>query len=266
MDWKGFFDSLGMNGTRWQWRIMRWQRQWKQGGQSGLSSPHAPSVSQVLLFLNLLLFSAMVLRGASHGLGLSVLLTPKAELLVSSGGQWWPLVIEHHQWWRCLTYAFTHGGIIHLGFNMMVLFQIGPQLEQEIGPSGFLILYLLTALTATLLGYLWHPLVVVVGASGSLFGLIGFSISYFHRIGTHIALAQRDFMLKWAAFAFFFGLMVGADNAAHLGGAISGALLGLIYPMRLRTRQALRWPLSLLALCGGIALVASLCLLVLSWF
>ncbi len=135
------------------------------------------------------------------------------------------------QWWRCITYAYTHGGIIHIGFNMLVLYQVGPLIESELGAARYLVLYTLTALTATGLGYLWHPMVPVVGASGSLFGLIGFAVAWYHRMGPsghHI----RNFMFRWAAFAFIFGLVVGADNAGHLGGGLGGALLGLVHAPR----------------------------------
>jgi len=266
VDWKRFFDNLGMNGTRWQWRIMRWQRQWKQAARGDGFDTSELSISKLLLLLNLILFSVMVVRGAAAGYGFTTLFHPNTELLVISGGQWWPLVVQNGEWWRCISYAFTHGGLIHLAFNMVVLYQVGPQLEQEIGPSGFISLYVITALAATFLGYIWHPMTVVVGASGALFGMIGFSISYFHRIGGHNALAQRDFMLRWAFFAFIFGFMVGADNAAHLGGAISGAIFGLFFPISLRSRRALAPVTNVLAVLSSVAIVASLAFLLLSWF
>jgi rhomboid protease GluP len=107
---------------------------------------------------------------------------------------------------------------------------------------------------------------VVVGASGALFGMIGFSISYFHRIGGHHAIAQRDLMLRWAFFAFIFGFIVGADNAAHLGGAVSGAAFGLVFPIALRTRRTLAPLTNTLAVFSGLAIIGSIGLLVLSWF
>ena len=131
-----------------------------------------------------------------------MLFSPDTELLVHVGGQFWPLVEFGGQWWRCLTYAYTHGGLIHLAFNMMVLYQVGPTIEAEIGSLRFVTLYTITALTATVAGLLWHPMVPVVGASGALFGLIGFAISYYHRVGGPNAHHLRDFMLRWAAFAF----------------------------------------------------------------
>jgi rhomboid protease GluP len=165
--------------------------------------------------------------------------------LVHSGAQYWPLVLSEGEWWRCITYAFTHGGLIHLGFNMMVLYQIGPLIEEEIGTTRFIILYVLTALTATFAGFGWQAFYIkqwipVVGASGSIFGLIGFAISYYHRVGGTMAHTYRNLMLRWAAIAFVFGLVIGADNAGHLGGAFGGLLFGLVLPIGVRGRQAFR--------------------------
>lgn len=255
MNWKRFFDSLGMNGTHWQWRVLRWERSIK-GLLKGQPVPGSTefSLAKTIIFINLILFSMMVLHGATLGVGGSSLLMPPTQLLIFWGGQLWPLTIQEGEWWRCLTYAYTHGGLIHLGFNMMVLYQVGPLIETEIGKARFILLYTLTALTATILGYYWHPMTPVVGASGSLFGLIGFAISYYHRMGPpghHI----RNFMTKWAVYAFVFGLIVGADNAGHLGGGLGGAVLGLIMPIGYRVRGLAPKAFNLLAaLCVAVTL------------
>ena len=264
MDWKPIFDRLGMNGTRWQWRMMKWERQLRTVFRAPLQGGGL-SLSRLFIFVNVALFIWMVLRGLLAGQGLTPLIAPDPFLLLYAGGQYWPLVLQEGEWWRCLTYAFTHAGIIHLLFNMIVLFQVGPLIEFEIGRARFLLLYTLTALTATLAGYLWHPLVPVVGASGSLFGLIGFAAAWFHRLGDHQSRELRNFMLRWAAFAFVFGLLVGADNAGHLGGGIGGAVLGLLLPTNAWSRRKTD---PLFNLLGGLcvtALVASFVLLVYSW-
>lgn len=268
MDWKSYFDRLGMNGTRWQWRIMKWERQLrelKRGNAAGNWS-----LSRILIAINLLLYGVMVARGLASGLGPSTLLTPGGYLLIDSGAQYWPLVLAEGEWWRCITYAFAHGGLIHLAFNMMVLYQVGPMVEEEIGTVRFFILYVLTALTATAAGFGWQILyikqwVTVVGASGSLFGLIGFAISYYHRVGGTMAHTYRNFMLRWAAIAFVFGLLVGADNAGHLGGAVGGALFGLILPIGIRGRQILRPVFNTLGIVCLVATVASLLLMIKGW-
>lgn len=244
MDWKTFFDRLGMNGTRWQWRIMKWERNLQDLRQGNLVAG-SWSATKVLIATNLALYAIMVLQGLVSGLGLASLVRPGGYLLVHFGAQYWPLVLVENEWWRCITYAFAHGGLIHLAFNMMVLYQIGPMIEEEIGTVRFFILYILTALTATAAGLAWQVLslrqwVTVVGASGSLFGLIGFAISYFHRVGGAMAHNYRNVMLRWAVIAFLFGLLVGADNAGHLGGALGGLLLGLVLPLGIRGRQTLR--------------------------
>ncbi|MBN2427568.1 MAG: rhomboid family intramembrane serine protease [Deltaproteobacteria bacterium] len=201
----------------------------KFGGRPEFSWTH------LIVYANLILFTWMVIVGILAGFGLKPVLSPSTGLLLHMGGQAWPLVLNKGQWWRCISYAFTHAGLIHLGFNMVVLLQVGKPVERELGKNIFLSLYVFSALTATLAGLIWHPMTPVVGASGSLFGLIGFSIVFFHRLGGPMARQQRNMMLQWAVFAFVFGLMVGADNAGHLGGALGGALIGLIFPLRSQT-------------------------------
>lgn len=263
MDWKKFFDSLGMNGTRWQWKMMRWERYWKSFWRGESSTTHI-TLSRGLMYINIGLFIAMILGGLLTGRGLSTVLSPDTQLLVNSGAQYWPYTIQYNQWWRCITYAYTHGGLIHLGFNMMVLYQVGPLIENEIGPARFFVLYTMAALVATFAGYLWHPQIPVVGASGSLFGLIGFAITYYHRVGPG-AHDLRNFMIKWALFAFVFGIMVGADNAAHFGGAICGAILGMLLPLGVRGRQKLKLIFNSMAWFSVAATVASLGILAVSW-
>jgi rhomboid protease GluP len=72
-------------------------------------------------------------------------------------------------------------------------------------------------------------------------------------------------MLRWAAFAFVFGLVVGADNAGHLGGALGGAALGAVLPLGLRGRKSLRPLFNLLSSLCIAATIVSFGLLVVSW-
>jgi rhomboid protease GluP len=264
MNWKNLFDNLGMNGTKWQWRIMRWGRNW-QALRHGQPLQSDFSLTHLLIGINIFLFVAMIIQGLLTNRGINVVFSPDVHLLQLAGGQVWPRVLQYGEWWRCITYAYTHGGLIHLGFNMMVLYQVGPMLEREIGLSRFFTLYTLTALTATGLGYIWHPNITVIGASGSLFGLIGFSITYFHRMGP-AGKTIRDFMLKWAAFAFIFGFMVGADNAGHLGGGLGGAAIGALLPLGIRGRQSSARLFNSLAVICLLATVLSLLALLVFWF
>lgn len=263
---QSIFDLFGTSGVRWQWRLRRWRRN-AESFFSDLRNPTGvgTAVTKAIIFANLVLFTLMVLQGVAAGLGMRPIFNPDGYLLIHAGAQYWPLVLVEGEWWRCLTYAFTHGGLIHIGFNMVVLYQVGPLLEVELGAARYLFLYTLTALTATVAGYYWHPVIPVVGASGSLFGLIGFAVTYYHRMG-HSGVHIRNYMFQWAIYAFIFGLLVGADNAGHLGGAAGGAALGLVLPIGVRAKRALNPFFNALGLLSLAAILASLGMLVLSWF
>ena len=102
------------------------------------------------------------------------------------------------------------------------------------------------------------------GASGAIFGLIGFAISYFRRGGSDRGRDMRSFMIRWALYAFFFGLLVRADNYAHAGGFAAGFLLGSI--MEIREDEKRRRDPVWKAIAGlmALALVSSFVLLLIS--
>lgn len=212
------------------------------------------------------MFTAMTLWGVSAGMGFSPILRPTTGLLLHTGAQFWPYVLESGQWYRCITYAFSHGGLIHLGFNMMVLYQVGPMLERELGWRSFLFLYLFAAFTGTFVGLFWQPGTPVVGASGAIFGLFGFAISFYHRIGDSLALARRNFFFQWAAIALVFGIVVGADNAGHLGGLVGGALLGWIIPTTTFVYRRFQPLFNLLGWASLVLIVLAHLALLISWF
>ena len=223
------------------------------------------SLVQILIYTNLVLFTLMVLHGTILGMGMQAIIHPTPSLMVHWGGQYWPMVLENNEWWRCITYAYTHGGLIHLGFNMVVLYQVGPLLESEIGWTRLLTVYTFAALIATLAGLFWHPVTVVIGASGAIFGLIGFSISYYHRVGGGIGIQRRNFMLQWALMAFVFGFIVGADNAAHLGGALAGAVLGWVMPVTIRDQKKTDKLFKGIAIFCSLMTIISILFIPISW-
>ncbi len=223
------------------------------------------SLVQILIYANLILFTLMVLHGTILGLGMQAIMNPPSRLMVHWGAQYWPMVLDNGEWWRCITYAYTHGGLIHVGFNMVVLYQVGPLLESEIGWSRLMTVYTFSAIIATLAGLFWHPISVVVGASGAIFGLIGFSVSFYHRVGGGIGLQRRNFMFQWALMAFVFGLFVGADNAAHLGGAVAGAALGWFMPVGIRNQRKTDGIFKGIAITFTILTVISIAFIPISW-
>ena len=229
------------------------------------NSLRSNSLVQILIYSNLILFTLMVLHGTILGFGMQAIMHPSTDLMVHWGGQYWPMVLDNGEWWRCITYAFTHGGLIHLGFNMIVLYQVGPLLESEIGWTRLLTVYTFSTIIATLAGLIWHPVSVVVGASGAIFGLIGFSISYYHRVGGSLGIQRRNFMFQWALMAFIFGFIVGADNAAHLGGAVSGAILGWFMPINIRDQRKTEGLFKKIAIFCIIITIISIAFIPISW-
>jgi len=142
------------------------------------------------------------------------------------------------EWWRLLSPVLVHGSLLHLAFNMYFLYLVGPLVEQLYGSSRFLLLYLLTAATASLASYLIGGPGPSVGASGALFGLCGVLLvgRMLHRPvlqGQQRAMMSQIGGLVVINLVLGFGLNAfggGIDNAAHLGGLLGGLWLGLLIP------------------------------------
>ena len=141
-------------------------------------------------------------------------------------------------WWRLLSPVLVHGSLLHLAFNMYFLYLVGPLVEQLYGSARFLLLYLLTAATASLASYLIGGPGPSVGASGALFGLCGVLLvgRALHRPvlqGRQRAMMSQIGGLVVINLVLGFGLNTlggGIDNAAHLGGLAGGLWLGLLIP------------------------------------
>lgn len=188
-----------------------------------------PICIRSLLAINTVLFALLALHGGS-ALGFKILLSVPGGLLVEAGGFYRPLVTENLEVWRVVSYAFLHGNLLHLVFNMLALWQVGTPLEKEIGWSRFLGVYFFTTIVAILFSAIASPETITIGASGALFGLIGFAITFYHRIGGKRALTRRNLMVQWAVYAIMFGFIMGADNGAHIGGTIAGGVAGSLTP------------------------------------
>ena len=134
--------------------------------------------------------------------------------------------------WRAVTYTWLHGGLMHLGFNLFVLMQIGPLVERSFGTGRFVFTYVLAGIgaaviPAVLTGGRGVPVGWTVGASGAIFGLIGLSLVFGHRVGTAEGRHVRDEMIKWTVYTTVFGLLIGGvAHGAHFAGLACGAFFG----------------------------------------
>jgi rhomboid protease GluP len=168
-----------------------------------------------------------------------------ADILLQMGARYAPLIEQAGEWWRLVVPIFLHANFLHLLFNGMALVQVGPLAEQAYGRARFFIIFMVSGVAGSLLGY-WlsrgSPS-VGIGASGALFGLIGSAGLYGHRRGDAYGHMIRRVMVQWGLYALVFGLLIRADNAAHIGGLVSGLALSFIVgdTSRIRPREGLVW-------------------------
>jgi membrane associated rhomboid family serine protease len=161
--------------------------------------------------------------------------------------------------WRFVTAVFLHGNLLHIAFNMWVLMDVGPIVEDLYGSSRYLFFYVFTGA----IGYVFSSAIghFSIGASGALMGLIGLLIAATTRRGDAAAKMIRSNLIKWVIYIFVLGFMIGStDNMAHLGGLVSGFLIGKIVADRQPTgaaeqkrADALGWATAfILLLCFGL--------------
>ena len=150
-------------------------------------------------------------------------------VLLRLGAMVGPLVASG-EWWRLVTAMFLHGGLLHIGFNLWCLFDLGPTVEELFSTPKFIALYLVTGVAGFFASFLWHPGGSSVGASAPILGLIGILIGASFHHG-QLGKAYRLQLWKWVAYIAVLGLLMpGVDNAAHAGGLVSGMALGYVIP------------------------------------
>ncbi len=134
------------------------------------------------------------------------------------------VAIQNGQVWRLLTGTFLHAGLIHLLVNIYSLCIIGMQLENFIGKKKFLTIYLVSAISGSLMSSLFTQ-TISVGASGAIFGLLGSMLYFGYHYRLYLGNVLRAQIIPLIFLNLFLGFMLGGvDNAAHIGGLIGGYL------------------------------------------
>jgi membrane associated rhomboid family serine protease/Flp pilus assembly protein TadD len=185
----------------------------------------AITLTQVLFGANLAVFLAMALASGT-------VMDFSGKTILAFGANYGPYTLSG-DWWRLFTYMFLHGGLIHIAFNMWCLWDLGALAESLYGRWTFLCVYLLTGIAAGISSVGWNPGVLSVGASGAIFGLAGALISSFYlgefSLPSFALRGTLTSLLFFAGFNLLFGRMFsGVDNAAHVGGLVSGLILGAL--------------------------------------
>ena len=232
---------------------------------SGVFSGPAP-VTTALLVSNLIMFGIEWMALAAHGGGggLSILWGMGGEASYRLGMSAPYAIYIQHEWFRLITAIFLHGGLLHIGFNMMALMQLGPALEELYGSSRYFFLYIFTGafgfLASSFTGHL------SLGASGGLLGLVGAMLAITTKRGGAYMRDLRSRLVSSVVFLFVLGFMgMGIDNWAHGAGLAAGFALGKIFadrqPMNVREKQianALGW-------LAALAVIASFAFMILHY-
>ncbi|MDB5013453.1 MAG: rhomboid family intrarane serine protease [Daejeonella sp.] len=178
------------------------------------------SVTFTIMAINVVVFIAMVLCGFGF-------ISFSSNDLLNWGANFRPLTISG-QWWRLVTSVFLHGGLMHLIVNMYGLLFVGIFLEPMLGKMKFAIIYITTGVMASMASIFWYSEIVSVGASGAIFGMYGVFLAFLitNLFPQNI---KMPFLISTSLFVginLLMGLAGGIDNAAHVGGLISGLLIG----------------------------------------
>ncbi|MBW3600657.1 MAG: rhomboid family intramembrane serine protease [Planctomycetes bacterium] len=182
-------------------------------------------ITPLIVAINVLVFLAMATSGVDP-------IRPTALEVLPWGANFGPKTLGG-EWWRLGASMFLHFGLIHLGFNMWVLWDAGKLVERLVGNVGFLILYLFSGLMAAVVSLNWHPQSVGAGASGAVFGVIGalggFLLLRRDTVPMQILQSIRSSLGAFIIFNLFIGLAIPfIDLSAHVGGLIAGGVCGLV--------------------------------------
>jgi rhomboid protease GluP len=216
-------------------------------------SARAP-VTPVLIALNVAMFLVMAYAGAGF-------LESDGTVHLRFGSNFGPFTWTGEPW-RLLTSAFIHFGVMHLAFNMYALWSGGILTERLFGSARFALIYLLSAVSGSVVSGWWEPMRNSAGASGAIFGVYGALLMFFALRRADI---PRDMLRKSGRGALTlcaYTLVLGAqnplvDNACHVGGLLGGAIAAyfLVRPVDPEARaQAQPWRLAAVAagLCAAL--------------
>jgi membrane associated rhomboid family serine protease len=182
-----------------------------------------------------------------------------APQVIVWGANFAPMTL-HGQWWRLLSALFLHANVAHVFFNMWALWNIGRLTERLYGNWAYAFLYFSCGVLSGLASIVWEPSRATVGASGAIFGIfaafIVFAIHPHRRTAIKVPAALWISALIFALYNLIAGFFnPGIDNAAHVGGVISGLVLGVCLARPLTPEARSRFPVRRVALAGALTAV-----------
>lgn len=180
-----------------------------------------PIVSAVLVAINVIVFLICTFTG---------------NLLYNMGRLDTVDVLVKREYARVIWYMFLHSNITHIFNNMVILFFLGAMIEKEVGHVRYLILYMLSGIGGGILSLIYKTLTFdfsgTIGASGAVFGLDGALLALILFSGKRMANVTPTRVILMIAYSLYSGFTGGnVDNAAHIGGLITGFLIGIVVCM-----------------------------------
>ena len=155
------------------------------------------------------------------------------QILGATGSYPW----AQGEWWTVITAMYLHGGILHILFNVLWIRQLGPAVEELYGPARLFVIFTVSGV----LGFLVSNVLGVpftVGASGSIFGLLGAMVAFGRRRGGVFGTMVLRQYGQWAILLFALGFfMSGVNNLAHAGGFLGGLASGLVLSLAERRAE-----------------------------
>jgi membrane associated rhomboid family serine protease len=157
------------------------------------------------------------------------------DRVLTEGSLYPAAVLQDGQWWRIVTGAFLHGGLLHIGVNMMSLWFLGRFIEYAVGPTRMFVIYMVSlAISGLGVVYFSAPLVPTVGASGAIFGLFGalFAIGFkLGKPGMDLVRANTGILILNLIITF---TVPAISWQAHVSGLIAGFILtyAIYFPPR----------------------------------
>ncbi len=194
---------------------------------------HAISVACVALYVVSLVADP---AGALRPRGLLDLFAPSARVL-DALGMTGAFAWAQGRWWTLLTAIYLHGNLLHIAFNVLWIRQLGPAVEEVYGPARLMVVFTVSGAAGFVVSnVLGVPF--TIGASGSIFGLLGALVAFGRRRGGAFgSLVLRQYG-QWALIMFVLGFfMSGVNNLAHAGGFVGGFLAGLGLSMAERREE-----------------------------
>lgn len=187
-----------------------------------------------IVIINIVVFIILEIQGD----------TEDAQFMLTRGAAWAPLILQG-QYWRLFTCMFLHFGFEHLAWNMFSLIFLGDIVESIYGPVRYLIIYLAGGIGGNIVSLLFDiessEYAVSAGASGAIFACMGAFMYAALRRRKNLGAANVRRLLMIVVLMVLQGLVDrGVDNAAHIGGLISGFLLAAIVRLPRRQRHIVR--------------------------